>query len=75
MRDINDLRMMSIETLLVGGRARLFERASRSPSKHRRNGVIERVAGEGPLFDRDRPFVAAVLAVRSCPEADIPWCQ
>jgi hypothetical protein len=33
----------------------------------RRRGVIERVAGECPLFDRERAFVAAVLAGRSCP--------
>ena len=38
-----------------------WETYDRSPSKHRRNGVIGRVAGEGPLFDRDRLFVAAVL--------------
>jgi hypothetical protein len=40
--------------------------------RFRRQGVIRRAASEGPLFEPDRPFVAAVLVGRSCPAAAIP---
>jgi hypothetical protein len=38
--------------------------------RFRRQGVIGRAASEGPLFGRERPFVVAVLAGRSCPHCE-----
>jgi len=42
--------------------------------RSRRQGVIRRTASEGPLLDRDRAFVVAVLADRSCPDPDLHDC-